>query len=154
MYDVFLTAHAKIAADSAGQSLAAVGGAYHLPYYLYGIDAAQAHHYNRGGLHTAHKGWKKRFFHQVSVVLAQDGIAECHHFDAGDYQSFFLETVNDFTYQAALYCGWFEDNETLLHEVSEFDINPGGALSAKVPLGERGSACSGRDTVGKESDRQ
>ena len=51
----------------------------------------------------------------ITVVLAQDFLVKLHHLQAGDFEAFALETVENLADEAALDGAGFEDNEGFFH---------------------------------------
>ena len=105
--NVFLSAHAEVAAYGAGGGGAAVGGACHGTYNVDNVLAFENHYYNRGSHHRLHQSGEEGTVHEVGIVLAENFFIKLHHLDARYDQALALETGEYVANKAAADCGWF-----------------------------------------------
>lgn len=102
--DVGLAGHAVVTAEGAGGRVTTVGYTGHGAEDGNGVYAFQTHYDYGAGGHALHDGGEEGTVHEVFVVFAQDFLIELHHLQAGDNETFVLNSGNYFAYQATFYC--------------------------------------------------
>jgi len=113
--DVCLVGHAEVSTEGAGGGLATVGDARHGAEHAHGINAADAHHYYRGGRHRLDNLREEGLVDQVGVMLAQNLLIQLHHLHAADNQTLTFDAGDDLTHQEPADCRRLEDAQCLLH---------------------------------------
>lgn len=103
MNNVLLVAQRIVATNSTRSSGTAIGGTSHGAYNLHSLYAFECQSYNRRSLHGGCKGGEEGAVNQVSIVFAQDLVAELHELQTGDAESAAFKTIDNFSNQLALY---------------------------------------------------
>ena len=114
MHDVLLSRHAVVAADGAGECLAAVGRTSHLAYHFNGVDTFEGESNNGRHHHRFLQSGEEGAVYKMCIMFGKDGIVKLHHLQTCHAEALLFEAADDFADEGALYGAGLEEYQCLL----------------------------------------